>query len=66
MPLTNSSGPAESVRGHNYRLISEKKKIALRDNFFTNRITKHWNKLEAESIEAETINSFKNSIDKSA
>ena len=33
-------------------------------HFFTNRIVNHWNGLPADVVSAETVNSFKNVLDK--
>ena len=33
-------------------------------NFFTNRVINHWNKLPHDIVNADTINTFKNKIDK--
>ena len=62
---TLTDGPAGSTRGHSYRFHSEKpSNSASRENFFTNRTIHKWNALPPEVVEAPSINSFKNRLDK--
>jgi hypothetical protein len=39
------------------------KNDTIRHNFFTNRISQDWNTLTQETLNSETINTFKNQID---
>ncbi|CAF1041473.1 unnamed protein product [Brachionus calyciflorus] len=52
------------TRGHSFKLNREiVKNCAPRFNYFTNRVVNSWNKLNANSIEAPSVNSFKAKID---
>ena len=53
-----------SNRGHSMKLIKPRSNLCLRQNFFSRRIVNHWNQLPQSVIDAESINSFKNRIDK--
>ena len=52
------------LRGHCFKVT----KIACRkrkyQHFFTNRCVNHWNKLSSNTVQSTSLNSFKNSIDK--
>ena len=39
------------------------KNDTIRHKFFTNRISQDWNTLTQETVNSETINTFKNQID---
>ncbi len=64
-PSLASSGPSGNLRGHKHRLEREiVQNCQPRHDFFTNRITKHWNELPMEIVEAKTLNGFKAKLDK--
>ena len=54
----------KNTRGHCYKLSKQRCKGERRRNFFTQRVINHWNKLPQEVIEADSVNSFKNKLDK--
>ena len=54
------------TRGNSQKLYKPRlnKGILQRSNFFSIRVVNSWNKLPEEVISAETVNSFKNRLDK--
>jgi len=51
--------------GHRRLLVREVvKNCNTRHNFFTNRVVNPWNSLPDEIVEAKSVNSFKNKLDK--
>ena len=53
------------IRGHNSRYERElTKKSSHRYNFFMNRTVNNWNRLDQETIDSESVNAFKRSLDK--
>lgn len=52
------------TRGHSYKLTKKRAKGNLRKNFFSQRVVNSWNKLPQEVVDADTINCFKNRLDK--
>jgi hypothetical protein len=63
-PSLSAEGPANSIRGHSQRILSEQTRVNCRRNFYKNRVVRHWNKLENEIINCKSLNAFKNNIDK--
>ena len=59
-PLTRSS----SNLHHHHQMSSQFTKIDRRANFFTNRVVSEWNDLDSNVVSAETVNGFKNRLDK--
>jgi len=55
---------SDRTRGHTMKITQEKCKTRLRMNFFSQRIMSTWNSLNEETVTAQTINSFKNKLDK--
>ena len=58
------SGVRHSRRGHNFMLRTQTYKTKYRKNFFSLRITNIWNKLPHHVVNASSLNSFKNSVDR--
>lgn len=58
--------PADNthLRGHNKKLKKEKSSKLLRRNFLTNRVVYLWNNLSQDTVNATSVNSFKNRLDK--
>jgi hypothetical protein len=58
-------GPVSSVTGGAHRLEQNLvTNCAVRGKFFTNRVINDWNGLLKEVVEARSVNSFKNKLDK--
>jgi hypothetical protein len=53
-----------NTRGHKYKLKVKPSSKDIRKNFFSLRITKDWNKLPENIVDAPSLNSFKNRLDK--
>ena len=51
------------LRGHEYTLIKNSTRKCQYQNFFTNRVCNAWNSLPEDTVNAKSINSFKNKID---
>ena len=52
------------TRGHNLKIFKRRSTLKLRSHSFTNRIVNSWNCLPANVVNAKSINSFKNGVDK--
>ena len=52
------------TRGHSLKLVKTRSHLELRRNFFSLRIIDNWNKLPQAVVDADTVNSFKNRLDK--
>jgi len=52
------------LRGHNQRLFKPRCRTTVRKQFFTNRIINQWKSLPQEVVNATTVNTFKNRLDK--
>ncbi len=59
--LPRSLGP---TRGHSMKLYQQRSSIDIRKHYFTNRVVKIWNSLSEDVINAPSVNSFKNRLDK--
>ena len=64
MKTKEDSGVRHSRRGHNFMLKTQTYKTKYRKNFFSLRITNIWNKLPHHVVNASSLNSFKNSVDR--
>ena len=54
-----------STRGNDKKIRRQLvKNENVRHTFFTNRITEKWNTLPQEVVDADTVNEFKNKLDK--
>jgi hypothetical protein len=51
-------------RGHSSKIYPQQAKASARKNSFALRITNIWNNLPAHVVQAKTVNSFKNKLDK--
>ena len=58
-PINNNQN-----RGNGYKLSKGRPKQRTRINFLTNRVINDWNKLPVSVVQAETLNQFKNRLDK--
>ena len=53
-----------TTRGHKYKSKKYFCATNIRKHFFSNRVVNLWNSLDSATVEAPTLNSFKNRIDK--
>ena len=52
------------TRDNGFKIYKEKCKHAVRANFFGNRVANIWNSLPTSVVQAPSLNSFKNRLDK--
>jgi ribonuclease P/MRP protein subunit RPP40 len=52
------------TRGNSYKLVQHRSRYDMRKYYFTNRIIPIWNSLPDSVVTAESVNSFKNRLDK--
>ena len=52
------------TRGHEHKLLKHATNTSLFRSFFTNSIVNIWNNLAGETVDAPSVNAFKNRIDK--
>ena len=55
---------SDRTRGHNLKLVKVGCKYEIRKNFFSQRVVNAWNGLSQDVVDAITVNSFKNRLDK--
>ena len=51
------------LRGHCYKLKTQRSRLELRRNFFSQRVVASWNRLPSHVVEASSVNTFKNRYD---
>jgi len=64
LKLRKDCASRSGLRGHDLKLFQQRAKKNLRKNTFSLRIVSTWNKLPKEVVEAPSVNSFKNRLDK--
>ena len=52
------------LRGHSLELVANRSRLNIRQNFFSQRVVRSWNCLPHNVIDAPSVNSFKNRLDK--
>jgi len=56
--------PSDRTRGNGHKLKQSKFQLNMRKNFFTLRMTEHWNRLPRGAVESPSLEIFKIRLDK--
>jgi len=60
----NLSACEYNLRGHNLKLSKQRANLDIRKYFFSQRTVNEWNQLPQEVVDAQSVNQFKNRLDK--
>ena len=64
LKLWKDVAPRTGTRGHPLKIYPQQAKSSLRKNSFTLRVVNTWNSLPSQVVEAKTVNTFKNRLDR--
>jgi len=56
--------PSNRTRGNGHKLKHRKFRLNMKNNFFTLRMMKHWNRLPRGVVESPSLEIFKTGLDK--
>ena len=51
------------TRGHSWKLMKRRCNTTLRQHFFSERVVNLWNRLDEQTVSAQSINQFKHRLD---
>ena len=51
-------------RGNMYKFAKQRSRLNVRASFFSQRVVNDWNKLSNDVVSADSVNAFKNRLDK--
>jgi hypothetical protein len=58
------SNTGHNLRGHSMKIVMKRCRTDTRKFFFSQRVVQHWNGLPQQVVDATSVNSFKNRLDK--